>query len=370
MTLERFRRGARLPRIAGAVLGLSIVWFVAAQSGDLSSAVARLASLGPATLPAGLGLVVLGILTRGVQARAAYRFLGLPARLGPMVELSASSNATGKVVKSAGVAGLVPFLTDARHRGHSRAKVVAAYVSIKLVETISFCVLVAVAVLACVTAGGLHGAALLGALVSLAYALVVGAGLVVLGSRRTVARALAERSRQIWARLLTIFRRPAPAESCSAAHELVDAIDRLRSDRGPAARLLFTAIAGKVIGAATLLVVLVGLGVHLGLSTIVLVYALTLMASMIGPLPAGVGAAEASLGALLIAHGVATPTTAAAVLAFRFLDLWLPLLAGALAALVRSRRLRHRRALGRNHGDSATAPRVSPSTLAAMPIPA
>jgi hypothetical protein len=73
---------------------------------------------------------------------------------------------------------------------------------------------------------------------------------------------------------------------------------------------------------------------------------------------------------LLIAHGVAAPTTTAAVLAFRFLDLWLPLLAGALAALVRSRRLRHRPARSWNHVDPVLVPGFSPRAVGATPVQA
>jgi uncharacterized protein (TIRG00374 family) len=86
--------------------------------------------------------------------------------------------------------------------------------------------------------------------------------------------------------------------------------------------------------------VLAGLGVHLGIATTLLVYTLTLMASLVGPVPGGVGVADASLGALLIANGVAGPTAAAAVLAFRLLDLWLPLLVGAAAGARQYRRNR------------------------------
>ena len=55
------------------------------------------------------------------------------------------------------------------------------------------------------------------------------------------------------------------------------------------------------------------------------------MAALVGPLPGGIGVADASLGALLIANGVSGPAAAGAVIAFRLLDLWLPLFVGAAA---------------------------------------
>ncbi len=103
---------------------------------------------------------------------------------------------------------------------------------------------------------------------------------------------------------------------------------------------MLTAIGGKLLGFAGLLLVLSGLGVHLGLATALLVYTLTLMASLVGPLPGGLGVADASLGALLVANGVSAPQAAAAVVAFRLLDLWLPLLAGGMAWSMHWRRAR------------------------------
>ena len=86
------------------------------------------------------------------------------------------------------------------------------------------------------------------------------------------------------------------------------------------------------------------------------------MASLVGPIPGGVGVADASLGALLVANGVAGPTAAAAVLAFRLLDLWLPLLVGAAAG---ARQYRRNRARGRRCGRAR-----APLLVAVLPQPA
>ena len=97
------------------------------------------------------------------------------------------------------------------------------------------------------------------------------------------------------------------------------------------ASLLGTAVFGKLLGGAALYLVLAGLGIHLGVATVLLVYTLTIMAALIGPLPGGIAVADASLGALLVANGVQAPAAAGAVIAFRLLDLWIPLFVGAVA---------------------------------------
>jgi len=106
---------------------------------------------------------------------------------------------------------------------------------------------------------------------------------------------------------------------------------RLRADWRATTALLGTAVFGKLLGCAALYMVLTGLAIHLGLATTLLIYTLTIMAALVGPLPGGIGVADASLGALLIANGVSAPAAAGAVIAFRLLDLWIPLLVGAAA---------------------------------------
>ncbi len=307
-----------------------------------------MASLGPEILPLGLGLVALGVANRGVQARAGYRLVGIRRGLGPMVELSASSYATNKVVKSCGAAGLVPFLADARQRGHSRSKVIAAYAATKVVETVSLCGLVAVAVVASATTGGLRGTALVGAVASFGYALVVVVALGVLAGRRSAVDRVVTLAQRISCRLRAMFHRPPAEPGPSVAHEIAGTIDRLRSDPAGAAPLLLTAFGGKLLGVASLALVLRGLGIHLSLISTLLAYTLTLMASLVGPLPGGIGIAEASLGALLVSNGVAASSAAAAVVAFRLLDLWLPLLAGVVAGFVRSQHRARARAADRD----------------------
>ena len=241
------------------------------------------------------------------------------------------SYATNKVVKSAGAAGLVPYLAHADGTGQPRARTTAAYLSGKVAETISLCLLVAAAVSAGAATGSLHGGALYGALGSAVYAVVVATGLVLVASHRSLVVTIAARSRRLRACLRRHFGRPVRDVDGCAGHELACAMARLRADWRATTALLGTAVFGKLLGCAALYLVLTGLGIHLGPATILLVYTLTIMAALVGPLPGGIGVADASLGALLVVNGVPAPAAAGAVIAFRLLDLWLPLFVGAVA---------------------------------------
>ena len=143
---------------------------------------------------------------------------------------------------------------------------------------------------------------------------------------------IATRVRHVLAHVRHRFGRPVHDVEGCAGHELAYAMARLRADWRASTWLLGTAVLGKLLGCAGLYMVLTGLGIHLALPTILLVYTLTIMAALVGPLPGGIGVADASLGALLVANSV--PTTAEKaqdVIAFRLLDLWIPLLVGAVA---------------------------------------
>jgi uncharacterized protein (TIRG00374 family) len=319
------------PRILGAVLVLFAGWFVVSHADDFLPALGKVISLGPAALPIGLAIVAIGVVVRGVQARASFQLVELDAPLAPMVKLSATSYATNKVVKSAGAAGLVPYLAHADRTAASRARVTAAYLSAKVAETVSLCLLVLMALVAGAATGSLHGPALYGAIGSGAYALVVGALLVLVACRRSVVVTLAVRARAFATRVRTRFNRPHREADGCAGHELACAMERMRADWRSASALLGTAVLGKLLGCAALALVLTGLGIHLGAATLLLVYTLTIMVALVGPLPGGIGVADASLGALLVANGVPAPAAAGAVIAFRLLDLWIPLLVGAVA---------------------------------------
>jgi uncharacterized membrane protein YbhN (UPF0104 family) len=345
------------PRILGAVLALFAGWFVVAHADDFLPALGKVASLGPAALPVALALVGAGVLNRGWQARASFQLVELDAPLSPMVKLSAISYATNKVVKSAGTAGLVPYLAHADRCGDPRARTTAAYLAGKVAETISLCLLIAVAVTAGAATGGLHGAALYGAVGAAVYAVVVGSALVLVASRRSLVVSIATRVRHFRARLRTRYGRPYRDVDGCAGHELACAMARLRADWRATTALLGTAVLGKLLGCAGLFLVLTGLGIHLDPATTLLVYTLTIMAALVGPLPGGIGVADASLGALLVANGVSGPAAAGAVIAFRLLDLWIPLFVGAV--------------VGTHHwhrGRSSEAP-IAPTVTPPVPVP-
>jgi uncharacterized protein (TIRG00374 family) len=318
-----------LSAVAGAVL-------LVLRLPELLRAIGSLSDLGPVVLPAGLALVALGALTRAAQTRSASQLVGIDAPWRRDVELSATTYATNKVVKAGGFAGLVHHLADADRRGYHRPSVTAAYLASKVADTIAFSALVVVVMGSAWLSGALHGAELVAAVVTLGYVGVLVAGLVLLARSPDGARRISRRVRGLLRRGRC---EPAPSD---AEHEgTLDEIARLfataRGDRARTRQVLGSALAGKVVGFATLWLVADALGLSVGVVPLAAIYVLGLAAALVGPLPGGLGATEASLTALLLMAGVASPVAGVAVVGFRLFDFWLPTLVGLSIGTVVSR---------------------------------
>ncbi len=121
-------------------------------------------------------------------------------------------------------------------------------------------------------------------------------------------------------------------ESFDSADELFDAAQRLRSGPRSAIRVLFFAFGVEAIGIAQLWCVLRAVGQHPRLVVPVVAYAVSVLFAIVGFLPGGLGFVEAGLGAVLVSFGLTGATAAAAVVLYRVLELWIPLIVGAIAA--------------------------------------
>lgn len=336
--MEKGELGRPIPwrAIGIGVAAVSIIVATVANRHGVRGGAVQLAHLHPAAMLAGLVAVALGVVNRGAHAQAAYRLMALPARLLPMVELTATSYATNKLIKAAGVAGIAPFLTDARTRGHERDHVIGAYLCMSAAASLAQAVIVVGAVGVGSVSGVLGGAARPAAAAAIAYTVLTVGSLALVARNGRVVRSIAGRATLAVDRTRVRLGRGPTRPLRGHAGCLGSAVHAVRQRPAAVVRLVATALIGKLIGACTLAAVLAGLGVDLAVGTILVVYTLTLVASAAGPLPAGIGAAEASLGALLVGNGVDAETAAAAVVAFRLLDVWLPIALVPIGRLARS----------------------------------
>jgi uncharacterized membrane protein YbhN (UPF0104 family) len=167
--------------------------------------------------------------------------------------------------------------------------------------------------------GHLHGAAVAGAALAAVLALlaaaarrrIAGTGALVAWGRRAAGRVVRE------ARTLGVVLR----------------------DPARAAKLWLGSLSIPLLHAVTLMAVLRALGSPVPVTTVAVIYLLASSVSAVVPSPGGFGALDVTLAAALVAGGVDGPTALGAVLGYRLITVWLPLIPGAfmLAFLVRRR---------------------------------
>jgi uncharacterized membrane protein YbhN (UPF0104 family) len=109
-------------------------------------------------------------------------------------------------------------------------------------------------------------------------------------------------------------------------------------DPGRAAALWLGSFATPVLHALVLYAVLHSIGLGTDLGTALVVYLVVSTLSALLPSPGGLGALDVALLAALVALGITSPVALGAVLGYRLLTVWVPLLPGALALAVLVRR--------------------------------
>ncbi len=332
---SNLRKRLSAPSYVNLAVALAVTTFVVIERKQFLAAWA-VAWAQPPVLAGGVVLAAAGIVLRSVQSVAAYRSVGVRASVLALIPVTSASFAATKAIKSGGAAGLVRHLRFAKSRGHEAIAVVAAYVSVRVDETISLCVAILATLLIGLATQTLTGGMLLAMSVASVYAMVVvGAlGLAVWRHQSTmrVVNAIESIERLFRRRLKRIAR----ADRAIVTAELTRAITWMRHEPVAALRLLLTSVGGKLLGLTTLAVVVYGFGAHLSVAQLLVAYVLSILTSHIGPLPGGLGATEASLAAILVGFGVQHELAMSITMSFRLFDFWAPLLFGFACNLLPS----------------------------------
>jgi uncharacterized membrane protein YbhN (UPF0104 family) len=332
--------------VCGSVLLVQIPEFVTALVASLTHHLLL--------APLGLVLVGAGILTRALQTRASSRLCGVDSWWQRDLELSATTYSTNRVVKAAGVAGVVHHLADADRHGHSRRSVTLAYATTKFSDVVAFGFLAAVTVAAAAVTGALTGATRIASFVTLAYATGQVVVLVLLARHPRAVRRIASGVPVVskW------LPRGDGADGRSTALDVTTIVDMVRDAPSTAYPCLATAVATKLVGLATFVLVLHVVVPAVDPITAAALFVLGLAAAMLGPLPGGIGTTEAALIAVLAAEGARTASVTGAVAAFRLFDFWLPTTIGfAITAWRAARQL-----------SGATATRRAAPSLVTSPV--
>lgn len=260
---------------------------------------------------------------------AAQRALSMRSRLRQLLAPALTAQFLNLIVTSGGLAGLPALQAEGRRSGRDAASVTGAFLVVAVTGQLAVIGVLPVAFVLLATSGHLTAADIVAGVVFLGYSAIV-ASLVVAAVRSPAnLRRIYALPRRTLARLR---RRPPPPDDHAAADALHQAISRLRRSPRRAALIVAHAVAVDIAGIALLWCILRALSLPVGFNVAVVAYAVSLMFSIIGFLPGGLGFVEISLAAVLVAYGTPATAAAAAVGLYRLFELWLPVLAGAAAS--------------------------------------
>jgi len=323
--------------VAVVILGGLFVW---ANRGEIPAAWRSVRHADLVFLGLALACTALWLLNLALFHLAAYRAVGLDLPFRDMVWLTAGSSFVNMVAKSGGMGGMALFIQDAGRRRQSRGRVITSYLLAGQLGHLAYG-LTLVAALAVVWADGqLTTADVVASIVFAGYALGQAAVFVAGVRSRTALRGLHELPARVKVRILGWLGRPQPPHQSDheAADELYEAIRLVVRQPSGALVPAVHALLVEVLGIATIWAVLAAFGERTGVQVPLVAYAVSVLFSIIGFLPAGLGFAEASLGATFTSYGIAGPTAAVAVITYRLFEVWIPFAVGGFAAQRLARR--------------------------------
>ncbi len=325
-----------------AVAGVLLLgaFFVAVNRAEVPAAGRALRDANLLLVAGAAALSALFMVNLAALYLAAYRAVGLHVPFRAMLRVSAGAAFLNMISKSGGMGGLALFLRDAGRRGQPRSRVVSAYILAALLGHAAFTLTLATALVVVRLDGRLTRAEVVASSVFTVYVAAQAVVFVAAVRSRRALRMLHALPARIGRRLARLAgRHPPPAEpDHEAADDLYEAMGLLLSR--PRRMLIpgFHALMVEAIGVATIWMVLASFGEQVHPQVPLVAYSVSVLFSIVGVLPAGVGFAEASLGAVFVSFGIPGPTAAVAVMTYRVFEVWLPFVIGAWAAQSVARR--------------------------------
>ena len=333
------RRG-RIPHsLAYLAVAVAAIGLLAANRADVPVALGALRHARPGFVLIALLLVVVALANQSALHCAAQRAAGMESSPVDLIRPVAAAGFFNLVAKSGAMAGLAPLLQASARRQKSRGATVAAYLLVNVLGHLAFAAVLVCSLIVMATDGRFSRvdaiAAVLFAITTMAQVAAVVAAVRSKSALRRLYRIASQVSRWAtpWRRahtVPTVANDEAP--NTIAADELYDAVQLLRKQPRLALPSIAHAGAVEIIGVGQLWCILVALGQPPRIVVPIVAYAISVLFTIIGFLPGGLGFVEAGLGAVLVSFGVTGATAAATVVLYRVMELWLPFLFGAAAA--------------------------------------
>jgi uncharacterized protein (TIRG00374 family) len=270
----------------------------------------------------------------GMSYRYIYKILGMPENYNRLVRLASAATFLNVVAPVGGVSGISVFLSDAKERHFSSARVMVAGALFVLFDYLGF-LIVLVAGLEVLARRNILTWPEIGASILLAAGALGLASVLYLGMRsgKTLAAVLAWCSRVVKRLMRPFIHRDFLLEerALGFAHDAEDGLRALKSSPKDVALLVFFAITGKVLLIGVMLMMFLAFNVPLSTGTLVAGFSIGYLFLIVSPTPSGLGIVEGVLTLTLNSLYVPLAEATVVVVAYRSVTFWFPLLVGMVS---------------------------------------
>jgi uncharacterized protein (TIRG00374 family) len=284
----------------------------------------------------GLALFVefLWTINCGASFRAIYRGMGIEERVGTLSLMVSAANFMNIVAPSGGVSGIAIFISEARRRNYSGARVAAAGVLYLLFDYLGLIAVLVVGLVIMIRRNDLSIVVILAsaALVGLAMLFTY---LINLGMQSAVSfgNALAKISHWINRILRPFIHREylSEAHAHEFALEAAEGLILMRSQPRNILLPLLFAMTNKAAQIIILTLVFLAFKVPISIGTIIACFSIGTLFVIISPTPAGIGVVEGALTLALTSMYISLEDAAVITLSYRGITFWVPMLVGMIS---------------------------------------
>jgi uncharacterized protein (TIRG00374 family) len=284
----------------------------------------------------GLALIIefLWTINCGASFRAIYRAMGIEERIGTLSLIVLAANFMNVVAPSGGVSGLAIFISEARRRNYSSARVAAAGVLYLLFDYLGLIAILVIGLIIMIRRNDLSLVVILASMALVGLTMLF-TYLINLGMQSAVSfgNALAKISRIINRIMRPLIHREylSEAHAHEFAHDAAEGLILMRSQPRSILMPIFFAITNKAALLLIMTLVFLAFKIPISIGTIIACFSIGTLFVIISPTPAGIGVVEGALTLALTSMYISLEDAAVITLSYRGITFWLPMLAGMIS---------------------------------------
>jgi len=274
------------------------------------------------------------ILNIGAHLRSIYRLLGMDEKIIRLSMLGTGAAFVNTIAPSAGMSGMVVFITDSRQRNLPPSRVTAAAALYVLYDYLAFIAVLGLGIAVLIRRNRLGAAEITASviLVSIAFGLAM-VLLTAMRSADRLGRALAWIAIHTNNVLRPFIRREylSPARAHEFAHDIGEGLSQIRTR--PAGLLLPFALAlsKQALLIAVFFLMFLAFRQPFSVGTLIAGYSIGYLFLIVSPTPSGIGFVEGSMTLALASFRIPLAAAGLITLAYRGITLWLTILYGLVS---------------------------------------